>query len=272
MQNKRSRVSLSLRYWLIFLGLVLILIFLAVPTLAAPALQLTPFPTPTPGTDGRILYTVQEGDTLLRISLISGVPIDELRGLNNLTGDTILVGDVLLLGLGGPSQASPTPGPSPTPTEVVPTPSPQPGTGELCILLFEDINGDSIRQEEEPSIQGGAISIGNRSGTVSLTTDTKSGLEPECFEELPEGDYTITVAVPEGYNQTTASSYILKLQAGDTSYVNFGAQLNSAAEAEAPIAASEGGRSPLFAIIGGIFLLAGLGLAIFANRLLRGKA
>jgi len=142
----------------------------------------------------------------------------------------------------------------------------------LCILLFQDINGDSIRQEEEPSIQGGAISIGNRSGSVTLTADTKSGLEPECFEELPEGDYTITVAIPEGYNQTTPSSYNLKLGAGDTSYVNFGAQLNSSAQVDAPITAPEGGRSPIFAIIGGVFLLAGLGLAIFANRLLRGKA
>lgn len=265
----RERLNLSFRLWLAVMGLVLL--SLAAPTLAAPALQLTPFPTPTPGTDGRILYTVQEGDTLLRISLISGVPIDELRGLNNLTGDTIFVGDVLLLGLGGPSQASPTPGPSPTPTEVIPTPSPQPGAGELCILLFEDINGDSIRQEEEPSIPGGAISIGNRSGSVTLTADTQSGLEPECFEELPEGDYTITVAIPEGYNQTTPSSYNLELGAGDTSYVNFGAQLNSIAQAEAPAIPTDGGRSPLFAIVGGAFILAGLGLALFANRLLRGK-
>jgi len=265
----RARFNLSFRLWLGVFGLALL--SLAAPTLAAPALQLTPFPTPTPGPDGRILYAVQSGDTLLRISLISGVPIDELRGLNNLTGDTIVVGQVLLLGLGGPSQVSPTPGPSPTPTTLLPTPSPQPGAGELCILLYEDINGDSIRQEAEPSIPGGAISIGNRSGSVSLTVDTKSGLEPECFVDLPEGDYTITVALPEGYNQTTPSSYVLELLAGDTSYINFGAQLNSAAEVEAPIVPAEGGRSPLFAIIGGVFLLAGLGLAIFANRLLRGR-
>src|SRR5512134_2905697 len=99
---------------------------------AAPLLQLTPFPTPTPGPDGRIVYKVQDGDTLLRIALIAGITVDELRGLNEITGDNIFVGQELLLGLGGPSQVTPTPGPSPTRTPLLPTPSPQPGLANLC--------------------------------------------------------------------------------------------------------------------------------------------
>jgi len=47
---------------------------------AAPPLQV-PIYTPTPGPDGRIIYIVQANDTLLRISLISGVPVDQLRAL-----------------------------------------------------------------------------------------------------------------------------------------------------------------------------------------------
>ena len=47
-----------------------------IPVSAAPALQLTPFPTPTPGTDGRIIYQVQDNDTLWRISAVSGVSLD----------------------------------------------------------------------------------------------------------------------------------------------------------------------------------------------------
>jgi hypothetical protein len=121
---------------------------------AAPLLQLTPFPTPTPGPDGRIVYKVQEGDTLLRIALIAGITVDELRGLNEITGDNIFVGQELLLGLGGPSQVTPTPGPSATPTPLLPTPSLQPGLANLCIILYDDANGDSIRQEEEASIPG----------------------------------------------------------------------------------------------------------------------
>jgi len=113
---------------IILAGIALCWMCIGRPALAAPVLQLTPFPTPTPGPDGRILYKVQPGDTLLRISLIAGVPLEELRGLNNLTGDNIVVGDELLLGLGGPSVVTPTPGPSPTPTPLPPTSTPAPPT------------------------------------------------------------------------------------------------------------------------------------------------
>jgi hypothetical protein len=236
----------------------------------APVLQLTPFPTPTPGADGRILYKIQPGDTLLRISLIAGVPLEELRGLNNLTGDNIVVGDELLLGLGGPSVVTPTPGPSPTPTAVLPTPSPRPGNGIICVVLYNDINGDALRQDSEPAIAGGAISLSNRSGSVSLTAETVAGDEPYCFQDVPEGEFSITVGVPDGYNPTTATNFDLGLNAGDETALGFGVQANTAAELESP-APEEGGRSPLLGIVGGLFLLAGAGLAIFGSRLLRRK-
>lgn len=239
--------------------------------LAAPQYQVPIF-TPTPQPDGRIIYIVKTNDTLLGISLITGVPVDTLRGLNNLTSDTIFEGQELLLGLAGPVEVTPTAGPTPTPTPILPTPSPRPGQGTLCILLFNDINGDSIRQENEPSIPDGAISFGNRAGTVSKTVTTTAGVEHQCFPELPEGTFTISVAVPEGYNPTTETDYETPLKAGDETYINFGAQANSQTLAEAPIIpAPEGRRSPILGIIGGLFLLAGLVVAIFAGRALRGR-
>jgi len=256
--------------WLLGATIMVACLSLArLPAAAAPLPQLTPFPTPTPGPDGRILYKVQPGDTLLRISLISGVSLEELRGLNNLTGDNIIVGDVLLLGLGGPSQATPTPGPSPTPTIAPPTPTVATGFGILCVILYDDLNGDSLRQETEASIPGGAISINNRSGSINQTQATVSSLEPQCFEELPEGEYTISVAIPEGYNPTTISSFVLQLRAGDETYLDFGAQVNSLAVANAPLPTDERGRSPILGIAGGLLLLAGVGLALFAGRLLK---
>jgi LysM repeat protein len=257
---------------LFFLILLIPLFGLAIwrsPVRAAPVYQLTPFPTPTPGPDGRIIYIVQPNDTLLRISLIAGISVDELRGLNNLTGENIIVGQELLLGLGGPSQVTPTPGPSPTPTVVVPTSTPQPGSGTLCVLLYLDENGDSIRQETEPSIEGSAISITGQSSQVSLTETTKSGLDPQCFTDLPQDRYTVSVAVPEGYNPTTQSSYILDLNAGDKSYLDFGAQPNSQTQVNTPVQPVESGRTPLFGILGALLLLVGAGLALFAGRYLR---
>ncbi len=241
------------------------------PANAAPPFQMTPFPTPTPGPDGRIIYTVQANDTLLRISLISGVSIDEIRGLNNLAGDNISVGQPLLLGLGGPVITSPTPGPSPTATEIIPTPTKEPGSGIICILLYNDQNGDSIRELDELSIPGGAINLNNTTGSVSFTNETVVSEDPKCYENLVEGDYTISVAVPAGYNATTNTTYVLSLKAGDETYLDFGAQANSVNATESPIPTDESGKSPLLGIIGGLLLVAGLGLGVFASRMMRGK-
>jgi LysM repeat protein len=251
-------------------GLVLAVTFAGTsPVHAAPPQQI-PIYTPTPGPDGRIIYIVKANDTLLGISLITGVPVEKLRAMNNLTSDTIYEGDKLMLGLAGPAEVTPTAGPTPTPTPVLPTPSPKPGQGKLCILLFNDLNGDAIRQETEASIPAGAISFGNPKGSVSQSANTGAGLEPQCFDNLPEGDYTISVAVPEGYNATTQTSYEIVLKAGDQTYVNFGAQANSQTLAEAPaIPAQEGTRSPLLGIVGIVFLLAGGAVAFFAFRTLR---
>jgi hypothetical protein len=278
--NKKSFLK-SKPYAIQFLLVVCLLFWLAAglalssflvgtsPARAAPQLQI-PIYTPTPGPDGRIIYIVKANDTLLGISLITGVPVEKLRAMNNLVSDTIFEGQKLMLGLAGPVEVTPTAGPTPTPTPVLPTPSPKPGEGKLCILLFNDLNGDSIRQENEESIPGGAISFGNRSGSVSESQTTGTGLDPQCFEKLPEGEYTISVAVPEGYNPTTRTSHEITLKAGDQTYDNFGAQANSQTLAEAPaIPAQEGTRSPLLGILGVLFLLVGAGVAFFAMRTLR---
>lgn len=247
--------------WIGWLGAVL-------PAAAAPLRQV-PIYTPTPGPDGRIIYVVKANDTLLSISLLTGVPVDELRGLNNLTSDTIIEGQHLLLGLSGPAEVTFTPGPTPTATAVLPTPTPLSGSGNLCILLFDDQNGDSLRQEEEPSIPDGAISLNNRSGSVSETTPTTSGIEPQCFNELEEGEYSVSVALPAGYNPTTTTSFVLTLSAGDEAYLDFGAQANSETLAEAPLIPEGDNRSPLLGIIGGLFLVLGVGLAFVASRLIK---
>lgn len=237
---------------------------------AAPEKQI-PIYTPTPGPDGRILYIVKSGDTLISISIISGVPVEKLKELNRLTDDNIREGQTLILGLAGPAEITPTFGPTPTPTAILPTPTPRQGLANLCILLFDDLNGDSVRQEEEPSIPGGAISVSNRIGTVNLTQTTLAGLEPSCYNELVEGEYTIGVAVPAGYNPTTELDYILILKAGDNTILDFGAQARiETITTDLPAATSEK-KSPLMAVVGGGLILLGIGLGLFARKALKGK-
>ncbi len=268
-------------------GLALLLVMgwllaLQIPTQAAPLAQLTVFPTPTPGPDGRIVYIVQPGDTLWRISAITGVPIETIRELNGLgTDDTITPGDELVIGFAGPVAATATLGPTATRGSQLPTATPSPGWGIVCILLYNDENGDSIRQETEVSIAGGAVSVGNRLGTVSVSGETLGGgisdvdqptpqdLGYVCFEELAEGQYTASAAHPEGYNATTELNKVIELEAGQTTLVAFGAQPNSEAEAETAIIPETPGRSPLLGIVGGALLLVGVGLGVYAALLQR---
>ncbi len=226
---------------------------------AASAQELTPFPTPTPGPDGRILYIVQPGDTLWRVAAISGVSVEELRTLNNLAPEqNIVPGQTLLLGYAAPPEATPTPGPTPTP---------RPGEGTICVLLYEDRNGNARYEEDsEPLLAGGAISLTNRAGSVSQTGET-NGDEAVCFKKIPAGDYNLSLAVPQGYNPTTALNLALTLVAGDTLYATFGAQ--AAAPEAAPAEPTPPRRSPLLGLVGVVLIVLGLGLAWYARRATR---
>jgi len=230
---------------------------------AQPQGALTPFPTPTPGADGIIRYTVRPGDTLWRVAAIAGITVDELRALNNLRPDeSIQPGQILILGVGVSEQPTPTPAPGGE-AQPTATPTPQPGLGALCVMLYDDANGNGLYDEDtEHPLAGGAVSVTTRAGTISLTKETASD-DFVCFEDVPEGEYIVTMGVPKGYNPTTAPSITLTLRAGDTTYLTFGAQ-----KAEPTTPAQETPRkSPLLGIIGILFLMAGAGLWLYARRL-----
>jgi hypothetical protein len=267
----------------ILLIAVLLIIFLLVrlppAALAAPAGQGQNYATPTPGADGRIIYIVQEGDGCLRISLMTGVSMEYLRQTNHLDENcTIQTGQQLVIGIGSPAAASPTPGPSPVPTAALPTATPASGgLAEVCVALYNDSNGDGLRQANtdalgnyladgtEPIVEGGAISLTSLTGTYSQTLNTLAGYDPVCFTDVPDGEYSVSAAVPDGYNPTTVLNYSLGVKPGDTSYVSFGAQVKSqiSTENETPT------PSPILGVVGALLLLGGIGLGVFAWRMRR---
>jgi hypothetical protein len=240
--------------------------------------QATPFPTPTPNAEGQIFYEVQLGDTCWRISAVAGISMQELMALNGMKTedcDFLPVGARLLLGTGQrPVPTIPTDA-FPAATEIPATPTPMYGTGEVCVLLFVDENGNGRLDEGEGPLVGGQVSIVEVSGTVAVDFTTDENIEVSdfgdllghCFADVAQGDYNISVAVPSDYNPTTAMSIPLRLEPGDTSYIEFGAQ---------PSASLAGGldgggdtRSALLGLLG-IFLLLGAGvLGYMASRLLR---
>ncbi len=247
--------------------------------LAAPSAQVSQYSTPTPGPDGRIIYIVKPGDTCTSISLLNGVSQDYIRQTNHLDENcTLIENQQLVLGIGGPAAASPTPGPSPIPTAIQPTATPSTsGSAQVCVALFNDVNGDGKRQadtdalgayiasETEPIVLGGAVSLSGLGNPYSQTLDTAAGLDPVCFTDVPAGRYTVSAAVPDGFNATTVLTYELEVAPGDSVYVNFGAQIKIETT---PTVKKE--ASPLLGVLGAIILLAGIGLGFFAWRMRKG--
>jgi hypothetical protein len=241
------------------LFLTAILFFNIFPVQAESYLPQVVYSTPTPNAEGRIIFFVRAGDSCNSISFLTGVSIDDIRRLNNLKEDCALIeGQQLLIGIA----EKPTQGATPTPLNQVPTPTLPPGNGDVCVLLFNDTNGNSIPDGNEVPLAGGAISITDRDGKFSLTNQTSS-TEPVCFPAIAEGEYNISVAVPEGFNPTTLLNYPLKLRGGDKSTLDFGAQPGSKNNQPTPL---ESGKSPILGIVGAILILGGVGLGFYVMR------
>jgi hypothetical protein len=259
---------------LLFYLLMIVLLALGAVLLPAQAgvqarpLQQGAFQTPTPNQDGQIIYIVQEGDTCTRIFLLTGVTIDQIIALNDLGPDCeVFPTQQLLLAQVDPITATPE-GPVATETPGPPTPTPFEGAAQICVALFEDLDGNQRRSPNELYLGGGVISINNRNGTYSATKETVGGdpavVGPVCFEDVPEGEYNLSMGIPDGYNPTTSMNYTLSVSAGDTVVVDFGAQPSTQMIDEEVVVG--GGRSPLLLAIGLFLLAGGAGLAFFFIR------
>ena len=256
----------------IILLVIVLLLFLGIslPVSAAPPAQ--GFVTATAMPDGRILYVVQEGDTCSSVALKHGIGMAQLRQFNSrLDPDcTLIPGQQLIVGL--IPQNVPTAGPAPTLPQPTATATPVSGTTEVCVLLFNDQNGDALRQETEMGIDSGAVSLTNLNGSYTKTENTSSATDPDtaepvraCFVDVPAGDYNITVAVPDQYNPTMALSYRLTVKAGDRASIDFGAQSKAVTVSETTDQ-QDGGRSSVLGIFGLLLLLGGAALGYYAYR------
>jgi hypothetical protein len=262
------------RLLLLLCPVVFIVLFfgIALPLSGASAAPHAQFMSATPGPDGRILYTVVSGDTCLQVALLHGITETQLRQFNSrLDPDcTLTVGQQLVVGLS--ALAGPTAGPAPTLPPATVTTTPVSGTTEVCVLLFDDMNGDALRQETEFGIEGGAVSLTNLNGSYSQTQNTSSATDPDtlepvhaCFVDVPGGEYNLSMAVPDEYNPTMLLSYTLTVKPGDRAEISFGAQSKTLTVSEVT-EPQEANRSSLLGIFGFLLLLGGAGLAYYAYR------
>lgn len=258
------------RFFIMLTLVGLLLLGLWLPVNAAPRAQ--QYVTPTPGADGRIIYIVQPGETCTRVSLLNAISVEQLRQLNSNLDEncTLIEGQELLIGIVSVA-GTPTPGASPAPGALTATPTPLSGTTEVCILLFDDSNGNALREETEPAVAGGAVSVTEINGEYSAAQNTVIPADPAayqgiCFSDIPEGNYNITVGIPDNYNPTMELNYSLDVNAGDRAFVDFGVQSKDVVMDPGAAEESSGGTSPLLGIFGALFLLGGAALGYYAWR------
>jgi LysM repeat protein len=255
----------------IALGLLIALIAVAANLLglssamAAPQLQEGGFITPTPGADGRILYTVQSGDTLYGISVATGVSVEELRQLNNMgENDTLIAGATIVIGIdsGVLATAQASHSARPTPTAII-------DSAMVCVLLYLDVNADAVRQADEIPMADGQISINEQTGLYARQGTTTYALDGLCFMDLPPGTYDVAMTLPADYYPTTELAASLELSAGDTAYFSFGMSPDPDVKPPNP-PTDQPGFDPILAI-GGVLLMIGAGVGIYAALANRGS-
>jgi hypothetical protein len=252
-----------------------------------PVATRVPFVLPTPGPDGNIVYTVQAGDTGWSIAAQAGITLDQLRQLNpNVDVSRIFVGQKLVIGQAAPSNpptSTPAPQPTvdpnaPTATTEAPTAAPNQPTavaatgGELCVVLFEDVNGNGVQDANEMPLPGGLLTVLDATtGAPVQSYTTQPGEVVHCFQNIPGGRYTVAAAPPAGYNPTTANTTgAIEVQPGLRADIPFGAQRSGNAPGPGAVATGDDGRirTALFGAAGIMLILlaAGLGAFLFLRR------
>jgi hypothetical protein len=115
-----------------------------------------------------------------------------------------------------------TPVHTPTPTvTLTPTPTSTPQTGEVCVLSFDDRNGNRFRDPGEPLLPYAVFSLSDSRHVVE--TYSSNGLhEPHCFRNLEPLVYFVSEMNPPGYESTTHDSWGISLQTGATINLEFG--------------------------------------------------
>ncbi len=160
-------------------------------------------------------------------------------------------------------------------------------TVAVCVSMFEDINQNRLREDNEPLLDGGTVVLTRDDAeAASYTTDGTS--EPHCLTDLDVGEYVANVSAPEGYGLTTPAQLRLPLTAGAALNIEFGAAEGVAvAVAPPPDGAADLGNSAdavlpsetpsltdnllaisgiVVAVLAGVIVLAGIGAAFLLRR------
>jgi hypothetical protein len=133
--------------------------------------------------------------------------------------------------------------------------------GQICVLAFDDQNGNGVREADEPLLSGIGFTLVDASG-VKGSYSTDGNTEPYCFGNLAPGAYTVQARGPANAEVTTVGQWAIGLSSGAQFDVAYGIRRSGGAGVSSkPGTSSSSGSSP--SALGRI-ALGGLGVIILA--------
>lgn len=195
-----------------------------------------------------------------------------------------------------PTQSEPTSTPTetpvpPTPTDAPPAPvetgdsaNPLALEAAVCVLMFNDVNQNNIRESEEALVANGIIGLRAENSSDEQQYVTTGQTEPHCFSNLATGSYVVNAAAPDGFG-LRRTSLLVNVPPGQQFMVRFAA-VEGLAAAVVPTTSPEATatvaplveESPdaisnlrnmagmLVFALAGVILVGGIAAAIFASR------
>ncbi len=139
-------------------------------------------------------------------------------------------------------------------------PSMQPASGQICVLAFDDQNGNGKREPDEPLLPNVDFRLWDTAGGEPRTYRTDGNSEPYCFGNLPTGQFNVQARASGSFDPTTSGQWLVPLSGSAQFDIAYGLRRI----ANQP--ASTSGTSPLGRIaLGsiGLIVLAGAGYVFF---------
>ena len=199
--------------------------------------------------DGSVVHIVQAGETLDSIAFAYEVTRADLIALNNISDPRIIqIGQAIIVRAPDPTpeptgeatseatgEAEVTAEPPPEVLHAAPAPVISAASGgavypidpantgaSVCVIFFEDVNGNRLQDGSEAPLAGGDILL-TLDGTPAGQHETEAVPDPFCFDNLTSGSYTAQAAPPDGYGLTTPNQLRVQVYPGAQINVIFGA-------------------------------------------------
>ncbi|QPC82722.1 LysM peptidoglycan-binding domain-containing protein [Phototrophicus methaneseepsis] len=157
------------------------------PPTATPQIY-APFVNPQQGDEaGRVVHTVQSGDTLAAIAVAYGVPMSEIRELNNLNGSVLQIGQELLIREGGPT-ATVEPTESTESAEATEPIEPTPNQTLIAQIptVTQDVSSEVVMDPTSTPLEIDAEAAATEEATEESTEDATEEATEESAEDATE--------------------------------------------------------------------------------------